>query len=69
MFNNQRDNLSIVKESLCGSRPIDEETIASIVLLDERLAKLKRTSSLFSEVSFSPELEELSSREMMLAIS
>ena len=63
------DHFKIVTESLAGSRSVDEETFSSVAVLAERLDRLKKTSSVFSNVSFSPELEELAEREMISAIS
>jgi hypothetical protein len=63
------DYFKIVTESLTGSRSVDEETFSSVAVLAERLDRLKKTSGIFSDVSFSPELEELAEREMISAIS
>ena len=63
------NHFEIVTESLVGGRSVDEETFSSVAVLAERLDRLKKTSSVFSNVSFSPELEELAEREMISAIS
>ena len=63
------DNVKIVGDSLCGARPIDEETFSSISVLQERLERLKKNSNLFADITFSPHVDELASHEMMLAIS
>ena len=63
------DLFKIVTESLAGGRSVDEETFSSVAVLAERLDRLKKNSSVFSNVSFSPELEELAEREMISAIS
>jgi hypothetical protein len=63
------NHFEIVTESLTGGRSVDEETFSSVAVLAERLDRLKKTSSVFSNVSFSPELEELAEREMISAIS
>ena len=63
------DYFEIVTESLAGGRSVDEETFSSVAVLAERLDRLKKNSSVFNNVSFSPELEELAEREMISAIS
>lgn len=49
----------IVLESLTGRREIDEQTFTSMAILAERLERLKRFSSNFSEVSFSAAAKKL----------
>ena len=68
MFN-ERDHLKVVNESLSGQRAVDEDTFSSIAVLVERLERLKRTSSIFANITFSPQAEELACREMVSALS
>ncbi len=49
----------IVGECLAGERPVDEQTGAAVAILAERLERLKQTSSLFAEVTFSPQVKKL----------
>ncbi len=69
MFASQHDHLKTVKESISGTRPIDEDTLSSVAALAERLEKLKETSSLFADVAFSDDVQELADCEMISAIS
>ena len=69
MFASQHDHLKTVKESISGQRPIDEETLSSVAVLAERLDRLKETSSLFADVAFSDDVQELADCEMISAIS
>ena len=69
MFTSQCDCLKTVNESISGARPIDEDTLSSVAVLADRLEILKKTSSLFSGVSFSDDVQELSDCEMISAIS
>jgi len=48
----------VVGASLTGRRPVDEQTYASIGVLNERLERL-RQSPLFAGVTFSPQVETL----------
>lgn len=68
MFN-ERDHFKVVNESLSGTRAIDEDTFSSVAVLAERLERLKRTSSMFDNITFSPQAEELACREMVSALS
>ncbi|MHC4707320.1 MAG: hypothetical protein ACYS8I_09565 [Planctomycetota bacterium] len=38
------DHWQIVKKSLSGARGVDEQTFASLAILDERLERLKKVS-------------------------
>jgi len=69
MFASQHDHLKTVKESISGIRPINEDTLSSVAVLAERLEKLKETSSLFADVAFSDDVQELADCEMISAIS
>ena len=63
MFADDQDACSIVSESLEGTRVINEATFSSAATLAERLERLKQSSVLFEEVSLSPYVERLLSRE------
>ena len=69
MFASQCDYLKTVKESISGARPIDEDTLSSVAVLAERLERLKKASSLFADVAFSDDVQELADCEMISAIS
>jgi len=57
------NHYQIVKDSLTGKRAIDEQTFASLSVLTERLERLKKLGKAFSEITFSPAVEELRSRQ------
>ena len=69
MFTDERDDFTIIRESLSGEKPVDETTFSSIAVLAERMERLKRSSEVFEDISFSPEVEELALCEMISAIS
>ncbi len=69
MFASQCDYLKTVNESISGARPIDEDTLSFVAVLAERLERLKKTSSLFADVAFSDDVQELADCEMISAIS
>ena len=68
MFN-ERNHFKVVNESLSGQRAVDEDTFSSVAILAERLERLKRTSSIFANITFSPQAEELACCEMVSALS
>ncbi|MEN6385110.1 MAG: hypothetical protein ABFD79_07905 [Phycisphaerales bacterium] len=63
------DHCTTVQLSLCGQRPADEQTFASINILADRLRNLKKINSAFANVEFSPQVQALIEQESILAIS
>ena len=53
------DETEVVMASLCGERPIDEETYSAVGVLDVRLEMLKKNHPIFSDVAFSPQIEQM----------
>jgi len=53
------DETEVVMASLCGQRPIDEETYSSVGVLEVRLEMLKKTNPIFSDITFSPQIEQM----------
>lgn len=51
----------VVSRSLSGERTVDEQTLASLAVLSERLERVKKISPAFSGVSFSRHVKELKS--------
>jgi hypothetical protein len=49
----------IVAESLAGKRDVDEQTFASLAILDERLERLRNLGGAFSGIEFSPDAAKL----------
>ncbi len=58
------DELSRVQGCLDGTIPADEQTLLAVDVLADRLNRLKKLNPLFAGVSFSPDLQRLSSRAM-----
>jgi len=69
MFVSQHDPIRILKASITGERAIDQETLTSVAVLAERLERLKKTSSLFSDITFSRDVQQLADCRMTPAIS
>ncbi|MFH1369954.1 MAG: hypothetical protein ABII09_01505 [Planctomycetota bacterium] len=55
------DHCEVVKESLSGTRIIDEQTYASVAALGERLQRVRKLGQKFSIVEFSPAVKKLKS--------
>jgi anti-anti-sigma regulatory factor len=55
------DHCEVVKESLSGARSVDEQTLASVAVLNERLQRVKKMGQKFSIVEFSPAVKKLKS--------
>jgi hypothetical protein len=58
----------VVAESLNGERPVDEQTLAAVAVLDERLERLKELDSVFQSVGFSTDVEKLRRRKNAVAV-
>ena len=58
----------IVTESLAGTRKVNEQTFASLAILDERLQRLKSLGETFSGVAFSPDAAKLLSQKNAVAV-
>ncbi|MHC4170559.1 MAG: hypothetical protein ACYSWQ_26780 [Planctomycetota bacterium] len=59
MIGTDSNHCRIVAESLAGRREVDEQTLASLAVLDERLERLKKLGGAFSGVVFSRAVEKL----------
>ena len=68
MIGTDSNHCRIVTESLAGKREVNEQTFASLTILEERLERLKHLNSAFSDVSFSPDAEKLISRKNAVAV-
>lgn len=58
----------IVEKSLTGERAVDGQTFASLVILTERLERLKKLDKPFSSVEFSPAVERLKGQKNAVAV-
>ncbi len=53
----------IVRDGLCGQRAVDEQTFASVSILTERLEQVKSLGKGFTDICFSPAMEELAKQK------
>ena len=68
MIGTDSNHCRIVAESLAAEREVNEQTFASLTILDERLERLKKLNGAFSGVTFSPDAEKLLSQKNAVAI-
>ena len=57
-----------VAKSLAGEREVDEQTFASLAILNERLEHLKRLDEAYSGVTFSSAVKKLQDRHNTMAV-
>lgn len=59
MFNSETDHRQVVSDALFGRRPVNEQTLCSVAVLEDKLERLKRLGAQFAAVSFSPAVKNL----------
>lgn len=67
MFNGTCD-FEAVRDCIAGTKAVDEGVLASIAVLSDRLESLRKSSDLFSEVTFSEEAQDLAACEVVTAL-
>jgi len=68
MIEGQSSHWQIVEDSLTGERPLDEQTFASLTILNERLERLKKLGKNFDSIAFSPAIGKLAKQKDTVAI-
>ncbi len=68
MIEADSNHCRIVARSLAGRRPVDEQTFASLAVLDERLEQLKARNEVFARVKFSTAVEKLRTTKTVLVL-
>lgn len=64
MRNQMHEPVDILRQSLYGERPVDEDVVSSVTKLADKLNRLKQLSPLFESVGFSPTVEAMAARDM-----
>lgn len=62
------DDCQVVRDSMDGRRPVDEQTFTSIAILSERLARVRRLGKNFSNIKFSSAARKLARNENIVAV-
>ena len=68
MIETGSNHYRIVAKSLARERDVDEQTLASLAILTERLEQLKKTNKSFSKVTFSPAVKKLQNQKNKVAV-
>lgn len=63
------DYCQLVRDSVSGERAVDEQTLAALEVLKDRLERLKKLGRGFSAVGFSPAVLKLVERNNLMAVS
>ncbi len=58
----------ILKDSLQGTRKVDEQTFESMEVLEERLQQVRQLGDMFSGIEFSPAVERFKTRPGRVAV-
>lgn len=58
----------IVSSCLQGERPVDEQTLASLAILSDRLNRVRQTHGAFSGIEFSTGVKDLQKRNHPIAV-
>jgi len=53
------NHYQVVSGCLQGERPVDEQTLASLAILSERLDRVRQTHGVFSGIEFSSAVKDL----------
>lgn len=62
------NDCQVVRDSIGGRRPVDEQTFTSIAILSERLERVRRLGKNFSNIKFSSAVRKLARNENIVAV-
>jgi hypothetical protein len=68
MIGTDLNHCQIVRETLAGVRTADEQALASLAVLKDRLARLKQTQPALAGVTLSPQAESLAAQAGPIAV-
>jgi hypothetical protein len=68
MFGTDLNHCEMVRQSLAGERPVDEQTFASLAVLQQRLNLLKQWDGIFAGIGFSPAVKRLMRESQKAAV-
>ena len=69
MIGTESNYFEVLKGSLTGEREVDQHTYVSMAVLSDRLERVKKLGKAFSGICFSDEVEQLSRKSSLLAVS
>jgi len=62
------DHFQIIKDSLTSDRDTDEQSFASLAVLDERLKHVRQLGGRFRDIAFSSAVENLKKQRNRVAL-
>ncbi len=62
------NDCQVVRDSMDGRRPVDEQTFTSLAILSERLERVRRLGKNFSNIKFSSAARKLARNENIVAV-
>ena len=68
MIGTDLNHCQIVRETLAGTRAVDEQSLAALAVLRDKLARLKQTHPAFAGVTLSPQAESLAAQTGPIAV-
>jgi len=63
MFNSETDHHQVVQDAIFGRRPVNEQALCSVAILEDKLERLKKLGPQFTAVNFSPAVKQLAKRQ------
>lgn len=61
------NHCKVVGGSLAGAKAVDEQTLTSVAVLEDRLKRLKKQDKAFKIVSFSPAVRKLAKQNKKIS--
>jgi hypothetical protein len=68
MIGTDLNHCQIVESCLSGERAVDEQVLASLEILTERLERLQKLGSIFSGIEFSSAVKKLKARRNIVTV-
>jgi hypothetical protein len=68
MIGMESRHCQIVTETLNGTRPADNQSLASMEILSQRLEKLQKLNKAFAKIELSSQAKELMKQKSALAV-
>ncbi len=68
MIETDLDHCQAVQASLAGNKAVDQQVLASLSVLNDRLELLKTMNPVFSMVRFSPHVDQLKTHASLTSV-
>jgi hypothetical protein len=69
MMRKDSSHYRIVAESIGGAREVDDKTLASLSILEERMEKLRKFDEMFSGIEFSSAVKKILEQNKSVPVS